>query len=158
MSELDEGAGAAQDPSGDAGVLGRLPRTRPQRLSPRRAAARKSSAPAAGATAGTANGAAPGTAASATAPRVRSGQRAARKAKPSARGGTGARARSARVLEEIPPQGYECEDDAARGAVRPPGGLELVASAVELVGEFAKSGISTGERLVKDALSRLPLS
>ncbi len=154
MSEVDEGAGAAQEDPGDAGVLGRLPRTRPQRSSPRRAAARKSTT---AATAATTNGAAPAAATSATAQRVRSGQRATRKAKPSVRAG-GARVRSARVLEDVPPQGYECEDDAARGTVRPPGSAELVASAVELVGELAKSGISTGERLVKDALSRLPLS
>jgi hypothetical protein len=31
-------------------------------------------------------------------------------------------------------------------------------SAVEIVGELAKSGLTTGERLLRDALSRLPLS
>jgi hypothetical protein len=30
-----------------------------------------------------------------------------------------------------------------------------VASAVEIVGELAKSGLSTGERLLKDVFSRL---
>jgi hypothetical protein len=39
--------------------------------------------------------------------------------------------------------------------VQPPGGAELVASATEILGELAKSGLSTGERLVKDLLSRL---
>jgi hypothetical protein len=29
---------------------------------------------------------------------------------------------------------------------------------VEIVGEVAKAGLSTGERLLKDLLSRLPLS
>lgn len=42
--------------------------------------------------------------------------------------------------------------------MHPPGGAELVASVAEIVGELAKAGLSTGERLLKDALSRLPLS
>jgi hypothetical protein len=42
--------------------------------------------------------------------------------------------------------------------VHPPGGAELVASAAEIVGEIAKAGILTGERLLKDVLSRLPLT
>jgi hypothetical protein len=55
-------------------------------------------------------------------------------------------------------QGFESESDRARGPVHPPGGAELVASAAEVLGELAKSGLSTGERLLKDLLSRLPLS
>jgi hypothetical protein len=58
----------------------------------------------------------------------------------------------------VPPQGYESEDDAATGAVRPPGGAELVLSAAEIVGELAKAGVSRSERLMKDVLARLPLS
>jgi hypothetical protein len=50
------------------------------------------------------------------------------------------------------------ESDRAHGPVHPPGGAELVASAAEIIGELAKAGLSTGERLLKDALSRLPLS
>jgi hypothetical protein len=42
--------------------------------------------------------------------------------------------------------------------VHPPGGTELVASAAEIIGELAKAGLSSGERLFKDVLSRLPLS
>ena len=56
-----------------------------------------------------------------------------------------------------PRQGFECDGDTASGAVQPPGGAELVASAAEIVGELAKAGLSTGERLLKDVLSRLPL-
>jgi hypothetical protein len=41
--------------------------------------------------------------------------------------------------------------------VSPPGSTELLATAAELVGELAKAGASRGERLLKDALSRLPL-
>jgi hypothetical protein len=40
------------------------------------------------------------------------------------------------------------------GTVQPPGGAELIASATEIIGELAKTGISTGERLFKDVLSR----
>ena len=46
---------------------------------------------------------------------------------------------------------------APAGSVQPPGGAELVASAAEIVGELAKAGLSAGERLLKDACSRLPL-
>ena len=55
-----------------------------------------------------------------------------------------------------PRQGFESESESMTDSVRPPGGLELAASAAELVGELAKAGLSTGERLLKDALSRLP--
>jgi hypothetical protein len=56
-----------------------------------------------------------------------------------------------------PKQGFESEGERASGPVHPPGGAELVASAAEIVGELAKAGLSTGERLLKDVLSRLPL-
>jgi hypothetical protein len=58
----------------------------------------------------------------------------------------------------VPRQGYESEEEAATGAVQPPGGADLLLSAAEIVGDLAKAGLSRGERLVKDALSRLPLS
>ena len=56
----------------------------------------------------------------------------------------------------MPRQGFECEGDRASGPVSPPGGLELLASAAELFGEFAKSGIIGGERLLRDVLPGLP--
>jgi hypothetical protein len=58
----------------------------------------------------------------------------------------------------VPRQGFECEGERASGPVHPPGGTELVASAAEIIGELAKAGFSSGERLFKDVLSRLPLS
>jgi hypothetical protein len=58
--------------------------------------------------------------------------------------------------EQVPRQGFESEMDRARGPVQPPGGAELVASAAEIVGELARSGLSAGERLLKDALTRFP--
>ncbi len=47
--------------------------------------------------------------------------------------------------------------DRATGPVQPPGGAELVSSAAEIFNELARAGLSTGERLVKDVLARLPL-
>jgi hypothetical protein len=55
----------------------------------------------------------------------------------------------------VPRQGFESEADRAQGPVQPPGSAELVSSAVEIVGELAKSGISAGERVLKDVFSRL---
>jgi hypothetical protein len=65
--------------------------------------------------------------------------------------------RSAPLQEPAPRQGFECEGE-TDGAVAPPGGAELVSAAAEIVGELAKAGLSTGERLLKDVFSRLPLS
>jgi hypothetical protein len=64
---------------------------------------------------------------------------------------------AAPLQEPAPRQGFECEGE-AEGAVAPPGGAELVSAAAEIVGELAKAGLSTGERLLKDVFSRLPLS
>jgi hypothetical protein len=92
------------------------------------------------------------------------GARRARKA-PSRGSGASGRADStaangaatSAAMPTAPRQGFECEGERASGTVHPPGGAELVASAAEIVGELAKAGISTGERLLKDVLSRLPL-
>jgi hypothetical protein len=59
--------------------------------------------------------------------------------------------------DQMPRQGFESEMDRASGPVQPPGGAELVASAAEIIGELAKAGLSTGERLLRDALTHLPL-
>jgi hypothetical protein len=77
--------------------------------------------------------------------------------RPTARRATQRRARPAAAQEPAPRQGFECESDAPTGSVQPPGGVELVASAAELVGELAKAGLSRSERLLKDVVSRLPL-
>jgi hypothetical protein len=62
------------------------------------------------------------------------------------------------IDESVPRQGFESEMDRASGPVQPPGGAELVATAAEIVTELARAGVSTGERLLKDLLGRLPLS
>jgi hypothetical protein len=73
-------------------------------------------------------------------------------------GSTRRRARPVSAQEPAPRQGFESESDAPTGSIQPPGGVELVASAAELVGELAKAGLSRSERLLKDFVSRLPLS
>jgi hypothetical protein len=69
-----------------------------------------------------------------------------------------ARSSSSAIEDAAPRQGFECDGESVSGSVAPPGAPELVATAAEIVGELAKAGLSTGERLVKDVLSRLPLS
>jgi hypothetical protein len=165
-NQEDGRAGVAED---SPSVLANLPRTRPQRSSPRRAAARRKST---GAKAD-GDGAAPlarssargkttaKTAARATAEAGRPARSsrakttkspAGKRRKPSAPRRASAQ-RAAR--QAVPRQGFESEADRTRGPVDPPGGTELVASAVEIVGELAKSGLSTGERLLRDVFSRL---
>jgi hypothetical protein len=132
MSDVEEGQGA-NGAGEDGGVLKNLPRARPQRTSARRIAER--------------NGASA---------RNASAQRPARRA-PAPRRAAPKRERTAPVEEPAPRQGFECDGETPVGSVQPPGAAELVASAAELVGELAKAGVSTGERLLKDVLSRLPL-
>jgi hypothetical protein len=140
------------EPTDGPGVLSKLPRTRPQRSSPRRAAARKATATAATSTAGKA---AKQTAIG-QAPRPSSRKVSANGGPPA--GSKANRAATSASHEPAPRQGFESDGERATGPVQPPGGAELIAGAAELIGELAKAGISTGERLFKDVLSRLPLS
>jgi hypothetical protein len=174
MSDGIERPTKVSEDGDEPGVLANLPRTRPQRSSPRRAAARRQAARSAAADtvppsserserraprSATDNGAAgepaagtraaTGKAAGKRASRTRAGRRPAGVRRPLA---------SVPRVEEVPSQGYESDDDTATGAVNPPGGAELLISAAEMVGELAKAGISRSERLLKDALSRLPLA
>jgi len=92
-----------------------------------------------------------------------------------AKGSTGARAKSAgaqrkqqrrpgsarranAALQPAPRQGFASESERPVGPVQPPGGAELLAGAAEIIGEVTKAGLSAGERLFRDMLSRLPLS
>lgn len=171
--------GFANAQQNEHGVLGNLPRTRPQRASRRRVAARNAGR--AGAETAPSNGAdRPGlpqrpaestadlAAGRPAAARASTGKRApSASSRPggSARGRTSAQrptsvSRRARGSKQdaAPRQGFECDADAASGPVQPPGAAELVASVAEIVGELTKAGFSTGERLLKDVISRLPLS
>jgi hypothetical protein len=171
------------EPPGDPSVLAKLPRTRPQRSSPRRAAARAKSAtgaqseappppaaeqPAGAAASGTSpNGRAKSAARKSDARKPsqsRNGAGSTRQARTSSsaanRPQSGGRARPAAGAASTPAprQGFESESEHPSRTINPPGGAELVASVAEVLGEFAKAGLSTGERLLKDAFSRLPLS
>lgn len=157
MSSPSESNGRLTGPQAEEGVLANLPRTRPQRSSPRRAAARKASTVTATdkapRTQPSTKPTAPGTKAKAKAkvsPKVKP-ETARATARPST-------PRAARPVDEsVPRQGFESEMDRATGPVQPPGGAELISSAAEIFSELARSGLSTGERLLKDALARLPL-
>ena len=160
VSDVGQSDGRATGPGEEKSVLANLPRSRPQRSSPRRAAAR--AAPSTG----------QGTAATARV-RPRDQDRAAPKparakrpvakrpaAKRAKATGTRARASTRRgragAQEAAPRQGFEADSSAATGPVQPPGGAELLGSAAEILAELAKGGLSTGERLLRDAISRLP--
>jgi hypothetical protein len=156
------GSGRASD---DQGVLSKLPRTRPQRSSPRRAAAREASAAAEAASTVTAlsarsNGRPPAhpPARPPARPKKAPARSAAAPRRVRAASARGAKASPSPAAEPVPRQGFECESERTSATVHPPGGAELVASAAEIVGELAKAGFATGERLLKDVLSRLPLS
>ena len=188
MPDAEVSSSATKTPQSEGGVLANLPRTRPQRSSARRAAARGSVAAPARARKPTRAKASKPTAAKGRSdtrahaktaatttekrtvePVTQSSASASAKAaapRPSSAVRT-KRARSATHAapprpsappqEPAPAQGFECEGE-TDGAVQPPGGAELIASAAEIVGELAKAGLSTGERLLKDVFSRLPLS
>jgi hypothetical protein len=153
----------SRTPRENRGVLVNLPSTRPQHSSPRRAAARRRaaragadpSAPSQTAVLGASAVGSPG-AKPAVGPRKPTTARAAspKRARSAAKSSRG----SAPRRDAAPRQGFESDSETATGSVQPPGGAEFVASAVELVGELAKVGLSTGERLFKDAFSRLPRS
>jgi hypothetical protein len=119
-----------EDALASEGVLANLPRTRPQRSSARRDAARRAT--------------------KAKATKVAAVKRGQGTAKP--------RSTAKRLRDPAPRQGFETENDPLSGPVQPPGGLDLLASAAELAGELTKSGLSTGGRLFKDILARLPLN
>jgi hypothetical protein len=133
------------------GVLANLPRTRPQRSSARRDAARRATKAKASSKASTIL-AAPGKPVKTKAKpaKVAAVKRAQGTAKPSST--------AKRLQDPAPRQGFETENDPLSGPVQPPGGVDLLASAAELAGELTKSGLSTGGRLLKDILARLPLN
>jgi hypothetical protein len=180
VTDANSSDGSSNAQQDDRGVLANLPRTRPQRASRRRVAARNTTGGASGA-----SGAPPsrgersvgptetpdrraaldGAKRPATAePEAGKRARAAERPRRSVRGGASARRQTSAPRRRIsgpdaaPLQGFECDGDAGSGPVQPPGAAELVASAAEIVGELAKAGWNTGERLLKDVVSRLPLS
>jgi hypothetical protein len=151
--------GRAKASDSETGVLANLPRTRPQRASPRRAAARKA-ASASNVAKAKASAQTPGKASAKASTRTSTstGGRASERPSP-------AKAKAARTKrsvstiareDAVPRQGYEADGEIASGSVQPPGASELVSSAAELAGELAKAGVSGGARLLKDLFARLP--
>jgi hypothetical protein len=154
------------DPTPDGGVLAALPRTRPQRASPRRAAARtgtpagaKKPAGARAAKESAVTKKPTATKKPAATKRPTTTKRPVTTGKPAA-----SRKRASKPVAKppeppggrAPSQGYEPEEEVELGAtVNPPSGAELVESVANIVGELANSGLAAGGRLLKDAFSLL---
>ena len=155
VSEGEQSDGRASVPGDEKSVLANLPRTRPQRSSPRRVAARAATTKGQG-TAATARPG-PGSQDGAARKRATAKPSTAKRAKAStARARASTRRRRTSAQEAAPRQGFESDSNAASAPVQPPGGAELLGSAAEILAELAKGGLSSGERLLRDALSRLP--
>jgi hypothetical protein len=150
MSDRDKSQQGSSASAGEDGVLANLPPTRPQRTSRRRTEARKATARA---TRTAARGAA-SRGAQDRGPEDRSRERRVGPRLEPTAGKHGEE--SAGRHEAVPKQGFESESDLASGPVQPPGAVELVGSAVEIVAELARGGLSAGERLLGDLVSRLP--
>ncbi|HTY95992.1 MAG TPA: hypothetical protein VMB91_03055 [Solirubrobacteraceae bacterium] len=171
-----ESNGHAGTDSIDEGVLANLPRSRPQRATERRIASRGGRAqgpragktatrPAAKAGSTTVEGAGDATAAPKRATKPASPRKPRRSTKPRARAApkaappkaaTPKAATAKTAADSAPRQGFESEPSrSSTGPVQPPGGAELVAGAVEIVGEVARAGVSASERVLKDLFSRL---
>lgn len=158
MTDTNSGSSSpSNDGAAGEGVLSNLPRTRPQRASPRRTAARAASAKQASAPpakpapkAQRSVGTQPRSAA--RAPRLAAAKPRVAPPKPRV---AAAKRRSMPTRTKAPQQGFEADPG---DSLQPPGGIELVASAAEIVGELTKAGLSRSERLLKGIISRLPLS
>jgi hypothetical protein len=150
MSDSEKSRRRSTASGSEDGVLANLPPTRPQRTSRRRSEARNATVRAASTT--------PGRPAS-RAPQERGAEERSRERRvgprlePVARKPAGEPAGRG---DSVPKQGFESESDAASGPVQPPGAVELVGSAVEIVTELARAGLSAGERVLGDLASRLP--
>jgi len=143
VSDVEQSDGRATEPGEEKSVLANLPRSRPQRSSPRGTAAGARLRPRGQ------DGAVRRTATAKPRASKRAKASATRARASTRRGRTGAQ-------EAAPRQGFEADSNAASGPVQPPGGAELLGSAAEILAELAKGGLSAGERLLRDAISRLP--
>jgi len=176
MSEENERTTPPINERDSAGVLANLPRTRPQRSSARRAAARdNASGGRARHTAGDpAERPKPQAAASRAEarPGAKAGKSTRKRTAGAASAGTGARkaaagtagkqaraqsarARAGAAANRAPRQGFESEADSTSGPVTPPGGVELLTAATELLADVAKSGLSRGASALQEIMGRL---
>lgn len=146
----------------DGGVLAALPRTRPQRASPRRAATR--------AKAGKTQAKADKSEVVASAGEQKKTRKSSKAAPPPARAGQSktkptakaakAKASPTKLAEQpggrAPNQGYEPEEEVELGkTINPPSGVDLVESVADIFGELANSSVAAGGRILKDAFSLL---
>ena len=140
MSASDNSDTSPDTPVIEGGVLGALPRTRPQRASARRAAAR-------------------GKAVKSETVARKSKPKTATKSKPETPRKPKATKKPAAKRVSEPPaprQGYEPEEELEFGStVNPPSGVELFESLTGIVSELAGSGLTASGRLLKDAFSIL---
>lgn len=163
----------------EPGVLGSLPRTRPQRPSRRRESAKASTGSGASPTSrnqdsssasGTSRGSATPrgsekprarktTAAKASTAKASTARTSTAKtstAKASAAKRTAPKTPPRRREPPAPKQGYEpMEEPKAGTTVHPPSGAELVESVATIFAELASVGLKAGGRVLKDALSPL---
>ena len=167
MRPAEETGTGAADADAKPSVLANLPRTRPQRATARRAAARsanggppegsKAAKPARRKQTATSPARPAKSPVSSPAAKAKRGATASKPARPAAAKSRRQAPRKVRaaqaVSEPVPRQGFESENTS--GPVPPPGGAELVATAAEIVSEVARASLSTGERLLRDAFSRL---
>jgi hypothetical protein len=136
--------------TGDGGILAALPRTRPQRSSPRRASAQAQDAKRPARPSGSKRRSQTTKETGAKPERTTKPQSATRKA-------TTTKALPPRRREPpAPKQGYESQEESKLGAtVHPPSGTELVESIATIFAELAGTGLKAGGRVLKDALSPL---
>jgi hypothetical protein len=152
----------------DGGILGSLPRKRPQRSSPRRAAAQARTAAAQAHTASTQATTSAQARTASTQARTTSAQAREAEGRPALAAKRPSARRSASAKKTAPPksprrreppaprQGYEPEDELELGrSVHPPSGVELVESVADIFVELASAGLKAGGRALKDALSPL---
>jgi hypothetical protein len=161
MCAVEDPSASNGMPTGDErGVLANLPRSRPQRDSPRRAAARRRARAAAAAQRAGVEQSADSNAHASPAAQRRPPRPAAKRAapRPAAQSRTPRAQARGRPQEAAPRQGFESDGEEMRRSVHPPGGAELIVSAAEIVTDLAKAGLSRSERLVRDIFSRFPLS
>lgn len=167
-NEAGEGGPAAQDAPG--GVLGALPKTRPQRASARRAGERAKRAKQPADAKQPANARRPARAKRATAAKQtavaaegtkasspNAKRRAATEDKPASRRNTAARTASSRTERpKAPKQGYEPEEEVELGrTVNPPSPTEVAESVADILVELASAGLKTGGRVLRDVFAPL---
>jgi hypothetical protein len=160
--------GRRDSQEGDGGILAALPRTRPQRSSPRRTASARAQGSSARAQGSTTRSTKPARGTRKPTGTKREPAEATRKlaATPGEPAGAtraaGERTASAKKTPPrrreppAPKQGYESLEEPRLGAtVHPPSGAELVESIATIFTELASAGLKAGGRVLKDALSPL---